>query len=169
MMPRVAFGNVHRYLYCHRGCHSTMTSLSQRRPILRQGKVRCSPECSAPLAATTPARCKRISQTAIWKMLYTIHRSLRQPTVAHWINERAFVRIASSGLSASSNTNWRRSAMKAVVLHEYGGPENLKFEDNIPDPQVSGDTVLIATAAASVNPIDWKIRSGARHKDFPQT
>ena len=59
--------------------------------------------------------------------------------------------------------------MKAVVLHEYGGPEKLKFEDNIPDPQVSGDTVLIATAAASVNPLDWKIRSGARQKDFPQT
>ncbi len=57
--------------------------------------------------------------------------------------------------------------MEAVVLHEYGGPENLKFEDNVPEPQVSGDTVLIATAAASVNPIDWKIRSGARQKDSP--
>lgn len=57
--------------------------------------------------------------------------------------------------------------MKAVVLHEYGGPEKLTFEDNVPEPQVSGDTVLIATAAASVNPIDWKIRSGARQKDFP--
>ncbi len=57
--------------------------------------------------------------------------------------------------------------MKAVVLHEYGGPEKLKFEDNFPDPQVSGDTVLIAAAAASVNPIDWKVRSGARQKDFP--
>jgi NADPH:quinone reductase-like Zn-dependent oxidoreductase len=56
--------------------------------------------------------------------------------------------------------------MKAVVLHEYGGPEKLKFEDNVPDPQVSGDTVLIAAAAASVNPIDWKVRSGARQKDF---
>src|SRR5277367_4110209 len=59
--------------------------------------------------------------------------------------------------------------MKAIVLHEYGGPEKLKFEDNVPDPQVSGDTVLIATAAASVNPIDWKLRSGARQKDFPLT
>jgi NADPH:quinone reductase-like Zn-dependent oxidoreductase len=44
--------------------------------------------------------------------------------------------------------------MKAVVLHEYGGPEKLKFEDNFPEPQMRGDTVLIATAAASVNPID---------------
>jgi NADPH:quinone reductase-like Zn-dependent oxidoreductase len=59
--------------------------------------------------------------------------------------------------------------MKAVVLHEYGGPEKLKFEDNVADPQVSGDTVLIAAAAASVNPIDWKVRSGARQKDFPLT
>jgi NADPH:quinone reductase-like Zn-dependent oxidoreductase len=59
--------------------------------------------------------------------------------------------------------------MRAVVLHEYGGPENLKFEDNVPDPQISGNSVLISAAAASVNPIDWKLRSGARRKDFPLT
>ena len=57
--------------------------------------------------------------------------------------------------------------MRAVVLHEYGGPEKLKFEDNVPEPQISGSTVLIAAAAASVNPIDWKVRSGMRQKDFP--
>lgn len=57
--------------------------------------------------------------------------------------------------------------MRAVVLYEYGGPEKLKFEDNVPEPQVSGGTVLIQTAAASVNPIDWKLRSGTRQKDFP--
>lgn len=57
--------------------------------------------------------------------------------------------------------------MKAVVLHEYGGPEKLKFEDSVPDPQISGSTVLIAAAATGVNPIDWKIRSGSRQKDAP--
>jgi len=57
--------------------------------------------------------------------------------------------------------------MKAVVLHEYGGPEKLRFEDNVPEPQISGDTVLIEAAAASVNPIDWKLRSGMRQKDVP--
>src|ERR1700734_2958302 len=57
--------------------------------------------------------------------------------------------------------------MRAVVLHEYGGPEKLKFEDNVPEPQISGGTVLIAAAAASVNPIDWKLRSGMRQKDSP--
>jgi NADPH:quinone reductase-like Zn-dependent oxidoreductase len=57
--------------------------------------------------------------------------------------------------------------MRAVVLHEYGGPEKLKFEVRVPDPQISGATVLIAAAAASVNPIDWKLRSGMRRTDFP--
>jgi NADPH:quinone reductase-like Zn-dependent oxidoreductase len=57
--------------------------------------------------------------------------------------------------------------MKAVMLHEYGGPEKLKFEDNVPEPEIRGGTVLIAAAAASVNPIDWKIRSGMRQKDSP--
>ena len=57
--------------------------------------------------------------------------------------------------------------MRAAVLREYGGPDKLKFEDNVPEPQISGSTVLIAAAAASVNPIDWKLRSGARQKDFP--
>jgi NADPH:quinone reductase-like Zn-dependent oxidoreductase len=57
--------------------------------------------------------------------------------------------------------------MKAVMLHEYGGPEKLKFEDNVPEPQINGSTVLIAAAAASINPIDWKLRSGMRQKDLP--
>jgi NADPH:quinone reductase-like Zn-dependent oxidoreductase len=57
--------------------------------------------------------------------------------------------------------------MRAVVLHEYGGPEKLKFEDNVPEPQMSGSTVLIAAAAASVNPIDWKLRSGMMQKNYP--
>jgi NADPH:quinone reductase-like Zn-dependent oxidoreductase len=57
--------------------------------------------------------------------------------------------------------------MRAVVLHEYGGPEKLTFEDNVPEPQISGSTVLIAAAAASVNPIDWKLRSGMVQKMYP--
>src|SRR6202046_3316933 len=59
--------------------------------------------------------------------------------------------------------------MKAVVLYEYGGPDNLKFEENFPDPLTGGNTVLIAAAAASVNPIDWKLRSGSAQQRFPLT
>src|SRR5580698_900047 len=57
--------------------------------------------------------------------------------------------------------------MKAVRIHEYGGPEKLHFEENVPDPVVQPDSVLIRAVAASINPIDWKVRSGARQKDFP--
>ncbi len=57
--------------------------------------------------------------------------------------------------------------MKAVRLYEYGGPENLNFEDDVPEPTLGSTSVLIEAAAASVNPVDWKIRSGARQKDFP--
>jgi NADPH:quinone reductase-like Zn-dependent oxidoreductase len=59
--------------------------------------------------------------------------------------------------------------MKAVRIYEYGGPEQLRFEEGVPEPQVSADTVLIETVAASVNPIDWKVRSGAVQKNFPLT
>src|ERR1700734_2295679 len=57
--------------------------------------------------------------------------------------------------------------VKAVRLYEYGGPENLKYEDDAPEPIVGAGFVLVEAAATSVNPVDWKIRSGARQKDFP--
>jgi NADPH:quinone reductase-like Zn-dependent oxidoreductase len=58
--------------------------------------------------------------------------------------------------------------VKAVRLHEYGGPENLKYEEHVPEPTLSADSVLIEAAATSVNPIDLKIRSGAVQKFFPR-
>lgn len=56
--------------------------------------------------------------------------------------------------------------MKAVVLHEYGGPEKLKYED-MPDPVVGAGQVLVRVAASSVNPIDYKLRGGALQGYFP--
>jgi NADPH:quinone reductase-like Zn-dependent oxidoreductase len=50
--------------------------------------------------------------------------------------------------------------MKAIRFHEFGGPEVLQLED-VPVPELAGDQVLIRVHAAGVNPIDWKIRSGA--------
>src|SRR5271170_3838593 len=54
--------------------------------------------------------------------------------------------------------------MKAVVVHQYGGPEVLKFEE-YPDPVPGPGGVLVRVAAASVNPIDCKRRAGLT-KDF---
>jgi NADPH:quinone reductase-like Zn-dependent oxidoreductase len=57
--------------------------------------------------------------------------------------------------------------MKAVRIYEYGGPETLRYEIDVPEPTLGADTVLIEAVATSVNPIDWKVRSGSRQKDFP--
>src|ERR1700689_354614 len=54
--------------------------------------------------------------------------------------------------------------MRAIVVHEYGGPEGLKFEE-YPDPVPGRGEVLVRVAAASVNPIDYKRRAGLT-KDF---
>ena len=54
--------------------------------------------------------------------------------------------------------------MKAVVVHQYGGPEVLRFEE-YPDPVRSAGEVLVRVAATSVNPIDYKRRAGLT-KDF---
>jgi NADPH:quinone reductase-like Zn-dependent oxidoreductase len=58
--------------------------------------------------------------------------------------------------------------MKAVVLHEYGPPSKLKYED-FPDPKPGPGEVLVAVRALSINPIDLKMRSGAAKERFPVT
>src|SRR5213079_3064275 len=54
--------------------------------------------------------------------------------------------------------------MKAVVIHQYGGPEVLKYED-IPRPEPKDDELLIRVIAAGVNPVDGMIRSGMFAKE----
>ena len=56
--------------------------------------------------------------------------------------------------------------MKAIVVHEYGGPEVLKFED-YPDPVLAKGEVMVRVAAASVNPLDYKRRLGLTKDYYP--
>jgi NADPH:quinone reductase-like Zn-dependent oxidoreductase len=58
--------------------------------------------------------------------------------------------------------------MKAIVVHEYGGPEVLKFEEYA-DPVPGRGEVLVRVAAASVNPIDYKRRAGLTKDFYPMT
>ena len=49
--------------------------------------------------------------------------------------------------------------MKAIRIHEDGGPEVLRYED-VPDPTPASREVLIALRAASLNHLDLWIRQG---------
>ena len=56
----------------------------------------------------------------------------------------------------------------AVQFSAYGGPDVLELRP-VPPPQPGPGDVLVEVHAASVNPIDWKIRSGMLQKVFPVT
>ena len=49
--------------------------------------------------------------------------------------------------------------MKALRIRDYGGPDALEIVD-VPRPDPGPNDVVIEVHAASVNPIDWKIREG---------
>lgn len=49
--------------------------------------------------------------------------------------------------------------MKAVTIHEFGGPSTLLYEE-MPVPEFGPAEILVKVYATGVNPIDWKIREG---------
>src|SRR5271169_6290358 len=49
--------------------------------------------------------------------------------------------------------------MKAILVHEFGGPENLKLEE-VPTPKPGTGQVLVRIHAAGVNPYDTYMRAG---------
>ena len=56
--------------------------------------------------------------------------------------------------------------MKAIRVHEFGGPEVMRLED-VPDPTPGADEVVVRIRAAGVNPVDTYIRSGAYARTPP--
>lgn len=56
--------------------------------------------------------------------------------------------------------------MRAVRIHAYGGPEQLRIED-VPEPHAGPGEIRIKVVAASINPIDGKILRGSRADGAP--
>ncbi len=57
--------------------------------------------------------------------------------------------------------------MRAAYIEQIGPPENIRVGE-LPDPQPTGAQVLVRVGAASVNPIDTYIRSGAASMPLPR-
>jgi NADPH:quinone reductase-like Zn-dependent oxidoreductase len=58
--------------------------------------------------------------------------------------------------------------MKAVLLRGYGGVEQLQYEE-VPTPNPGPGEVLVRVISTSVNPVDYKIRSGMMKDRMPLT
>jgi NADPH:quinone reductase-like Zn-dependent oxidoreductase len=56
--------------------------------------------------------------------------------------------------------------MKAVLLHGYGGVDQLVYEE-VPIPVAAAGEVLVKLFSTSINPIDYKIRRGEMKDDIP--
>ena len=56
--------------------------------------------------------------------------------------------------------------MKAIRLNAFGAADQLELQD-LPAPVAGPREVLVRVVAAGINPIDWKIRSGAVAAFFP--
>jgi NADPH:quinone reductase-like Zn-dependent oxidoreductase len=56
--------------------------------------------------------------------------------------------------------------MRAIVVLGYGGVEQLELRD-VPEPSPGAGEVKVRVTASSVNPIDWKLRSGAYRQMRP--
>lgn len=56
--------------------------------------------------------------------------------------------------------------MRAARFHEYGGVENLVIEQ-VPDPHPGPGEIRVRVTVAGVNPIDWKLRTGALREILP--
>jgi len=56
--------------------------------------------------------------------------------------------------------------MQAIVLSDYGDPNRLELRDR-PEPEPGAGQIKVRVASASLNPVDWKLRSGALRKAMP--
>src|SRR6476660_8552590 len=72
--------------------------------------------------------------------------------------------IKHTGAIPEKDSSAKYLTMKAIRIHNYGGPEVLQYED-APRPQPQAGEVVVRVHAAGVNPIDWKVREG-HMKDF---
>lgn len=57
--------------------------------------------------------------------------------------------------------------MRGIAIDRFGGPETLTMREDLPDPLLGPDVFVVRAHAASVNPVDTKVRAGGLAERFP--
>jgi NADPH:quinone reductase-like Zn-dependent oxidoreductase len=70
------------------------------------------------------------------------------------------------GVALGQSTALGQMMMKAIVVHQFGGPEVLKYED-APRPQPKRGEILVRVIAAGVNPVDTYVTAGKYGATLP--
>jgi len=73
--------------------------------------------------------------------------------------KRTFVCCVGLTITVIAAAQAANAVMKAMVVHEFGGPEVMKYED-APRPEPKDDEILVRVMAAAVNPVDSYVRQG---------
>ena len=84
------------------------------------------------------------------------------------ISNRLILGVVAAILPVMARAQSTKPMMKAIVVHEYGGPQVLKYED-APQPEPKENEALVRVIAAGVNPVDALIRTGKYAKFFGTT
>jgi NADPH:quinone reductase-like Zn-dependent oxidoreductase len=72
---------------------------------------------------------------------------------------RRFIPGGCSGVGRNLRYKIIQTVMKAILLHEFGGGDNLIYAD-VSEPVLQNDDVLVDVKAISINPVDVKTRAG---------
>src|SRR5262245_64896622 len=110
---------------------------------------------STALGASSPATPM---QASAWRRTSSIPSSSPPRNFPIWSRPRLPTGSASCARPASPSTD--RSRMKAIVIHRYGPPDVLTYEE-VPDPQLRAGEIRIRVHAATINRVlDVSLRAG---------
>ena len=80
-----------------------------------------------------------------------------------------YIVLAKAGLEPENGCDAAedgRVKMKAARIHQHGGPEVLVYED-VPDPQIKANQILVRVRACALNHLDLFVRAGIPGMKFP--
>src|SRR4051794_33615073 len=119
--------------------------------------MKCAVNPSRSIRSMTPRSLVMSSPQSMWCSPRAVARaSSPPPTVSGLQWPGALFRLA--GVRQALPLRWE-TAMKAIRVHKFGGPEVLQL-DEVADPKAGPGQVLVEIKAAGVNPVDTYVRSG---------